>query len=142
MDRLRQISQQLVPVQEWPEFNAGDTLKVSYKIKEGSKERTQLFQGTVIQRRGEGPTATFTVRKMASGVGVERVFPISSPFLEALEVMKRGKVRRARIYYLRGLTGKSARIKEKRSFKPRNKTTPLSHYEAGPVAGFVVYGRR
>ena len=107
MDRLRQISQQLVPVQEWPEFNAGDTLKVSYKIKEGSKERTQLFQGTVIQRRGEGPTATFTVRKMASGVGVERVFPISSPFLEALEVMKRGKVRRARIYYLRGLTGKS-----------------------------------
>jgi large subunit ribosomal protein L19 len=116
MDRLRQISQQLVTVQEWPEFNAGDTLKVSYKIKEGAKERTQIFQGTVIQRRGEGPTATFTVRKMASGVGVERVFPISSPFLEAVEVMKRGKVRRARIYYLRGLTGKSARIKEKRTF--------------------------
>ena len=80
MDRLRQISQQLVPVQEWPEFNAGDTLKVSYKIKEGSKERTQLFQGTVIQRRGEGPTATFTVRKMASGVGVE-CLPHFKPFL-------------------------------------------------------------
>ena len=117
MDRLRQISQQLNNVQDWPDFKAGDTLKVSYKIKEGSKERTQVFQGTVIQRRGEGPTETFTVRKMASGVGVERVFPISSPFLEAIEVMKVGKVRRARIYYLRGLTGKSARIKEKRSFQ-------------------------
>lgn len=116
MDRLRQIAQQLIPVQEWPEFKAGDTIKVSYKIKEGSKERTQIFQGTVIQRRGEGPTATFTVRKMASGVGVERVFPIASPFLEAIEVMKVGRVRRARIYYLRGLTGKSARIKEKRSY--------------------------
>ena len=116
MDRLRQITQQLVSVQDWPEFKAGDTVKISYKIKEGSKERTQVFQGTVIQRRGEGPTATFTVRKMASGVGVERVFPIASPFLEAVEVMKVGKVRRARIYYLRGLTGKSARIKEKRTF--------------------------
>ena len=113
MDRLRQISQQLTPIQDWPEFGAGDTVKISYKIKEGSKERTQVFQGIVIQRRGEGPSETFTVRKMASGVGVERVFPISSPFLE---VMKQGKVRRARIYYLRGLTGKSARIKEKRSF--------------------------
>lgn len=116
MDRLRQISQQLTPIQDWPEFGAGDTVKISYKIKEGSKERTQVFQGIVIQRRGEGSTETFTVRKMASGVGVERVFPISSPFLENIEVMKRGKVRRARIYYLRGLTGKSARIKEKRSF--------------------------
>ena len=114
MDRLRQISQQLNNVQDWPNFKAGDTVKVSYK--EGSKERTQVFQGTIIQRRGEGPTETFTVRKMASGVGVERVFPISSPFLEAIEVMKAGKVRRARIYYLRGLTGKGARIKEKRSF--------------------------
>ena len=90
---------------------------MSYKIKEGSKERTQVFQGTVIQRRGEGATETFTVRKMASGVGVERVFPIGSPFLEGIEVMKVGKVRRARIYYLRELTGKSARIKEKRSFQ-------------------------
>jgi large subunit ribosomal protein L19 len=117
MDRLRQISQQLSAVQEWPDFKAGDTIKVSYKIKEGSKERTQIYQGTVIQRRGEGPTATFTVRKMASGVGVERVVPISSPFLENIEVLKVGRVRRARIYYLRGLTGKSARIKEKRSFR-------------------------
>ena len=116
MDRLRQISQQLNPLKEWPNFKAGDTVKVSYKIKEGSKERTQVFQGTVIQRKGEGPTETFTVRKMASGVGVERVFPFGSPFLEAVEIMKVGKVRRARIYYLRALTGKSARIKEKRSF--------------------------
>ena len=85
MDRLRQISQQLTPVQDWPEFNAGDTVKISYKIKEGSKERTQVFQGTVIQRRGVGATETFTVRKMASGVGVERVFPFGSPFLEGID---------------------------------------------------------
>ena len=116
MDRLRQISQQLNNVQDWPDFKAGDTIKVSYKMRRALRS-AQVFQGTVIQRRGEGATETFTVRKMASGVGVERVFPIGSPFLEGIEVMKVGKVRRARIYYLRGLTGKSARIKEKRSFQ-------------------------
>ena len=90
---------------------------MTIKIKEGNKERLQSFQGVVIQRRGSGATETFTVRKMASGVGVERIFPISSPFIEKIEVNKRGKVRRARIYYLRERTGKSARIKERRLVK-------------------------
>jgi large subunit ribosomal protein L19 len=117
MDRLRQIEHSLVDIKDWPKFGAGDTVAISYKIKEGTKERTQVFQGTVIQRRGVGTTETFTVRKMASGVGVERGFPIASPFLEDVKVLKRGKVRRARIFYLRELTGKSTRIKEKRSFK-------------------------
>ena len=97
------------------EFGAGDTVTVTIKIKEGNKERLQAFQGVVIQRRGSGSTETFTVRKMASGVGVERIFPISSPFIEKIEVNKRGRVRRARIYYLRERTGKSARIKERRA---------------------------
>ena len=113
MDRLRQISQQLNNVQDWPDFKAGDTIKVSYKIKEGSKERTQVFQGTVIQRRGEGATETFTVRKMASGVGVERVFPLYGPQVAGVTVVRRGRVRRAKLYYLRGRTGKAARIAEK-----------------------------
>jgi large subunit ribosomal protein L19 len=116
MDRLRKIEHQLVDLKDWPKFGAGDTVAISYKIKEGAKERIQIFQGTVIQRRGVGTTETFTVRKMASGVGVERVFPLGSPFLEEIKVLKRGKVRRARIFYLRDLTGKAARIKEKRRF--------------------------
>lgn len=116
MDRLRQIEHSLVTLKDWPKFGAGDTVAISYKIKEGLKERIQIFQGTVIQRRGVGTTETFTVRKMASGVGVERVFPLGSPFLEEIKVLKRGKVRRARIFYLRELTGKASRIKEKRRF--------------------------
>ena len=99
-----------------PEFRAGDRIRVHALISEGNKERIQIFEGVCIHRSRRGHNGTFTVRKISDGVGVERVFPISSPFLEAVEVMKRGKVRRARIYYLRGLTGKSARIKEKRSF--------------------------
>jgi large subunit ribosomal protein L19 len=114
MDFLRQIQEELVEVKSFPKFKAGDTVTVSYKIKEGSKERTQLFQGVVLQRRGQGPSETFTVRKMSGTVGVERIFPISSPFLENVVVNKHGSVRRARIFYLRALTGKSARIKEKR----------------------------
>ena len=114
MDRIQEIASKLIGKTEWPDFNAGDTVTVTIKIREGSKERLQKFQGVVIQRRGTGTTATFTLRKMASGIGVERVFPISSPMVDAIEVNKRGKVRRARIYYLRDLTGKAARIKEKR----------------------------
>lgn len=117
MDKIKDIASKLVETKDWPEFNAGDTLTVSYKIKEGNKERTQQFQGVVIQRRGSGTTETFTIRKMANGVGVERIFPLTSPFIEDIKVNKRGKVRRARIYYLRGLTGKAARIKEKKTFK-------------------------
>ncbi|MDA0940968.1 MAG: 50S ribosomal protein L19 [Bacteroidetes bacterium] len=114
MDRIKDITAKLVETQTWPEFGAGDTVTVTIKIKEGNKERLQAFQGVVIQRKGTGSTATFTVRKMASGVGVERIFPVASPFVESIAVNKRGKVRRARIYYLRERTGKSARIKERR----------------------------
>ena len=114
MDRIKDITAKLVETQDWPEFAAGDTVTVTIKIKEGNKERLQAFQGVVIQRKGSGTTETFTVRKMASGVGVERIFPVSSPFIENIEVNKHGRVRRARIYYLRERTGKSARIKERR----------------------------
>ena len=96
----------------YPAFKAGDTITVSYKIKEENKERLQKFRGVVIQRRGSGSTETFTVRKISNGVGVERIFPVNSPFIEEIELNKMGKVRRARIFYLRGLTGKKARIKE------------------------------
>lgn len=97
-----------------PDFKAGDKVTVHYKIKEGNKERIQLFQGDVIQRRNSGLSATFTVRKISNGVGVERIFPLHSPNIEKIEVNKIGKVRRARIFYLRGLSGKAARIAEKR----------------------------
>ena len=117
MDKIKEIANKLVEMKEWPEFNAGDTLTISYKIKEGNKERVQQFQGVVIQRRGSGTTETFTIRKITNGVGVERIFPLASPFIEKIEVNKRGSVRRARIFYLRGLTGKAARIKEKKTFK-------------------------
>lgn len=116
MDIIREIQNELVEVKDFPKFGAGDTITVSYKIKEGNKERIQLFQGVVIQRRGQGATETFTVRKMSGNVGVERIFPISSPFIDSIAVNKRGSVRRARIFYFRERTGKSARIKEKRSF--------------------------
>ncbi|MBQ0127376.1 MAG: 50S ribosomal protein L19 [Bacteroidales bacterium] len=97
----------------YPEFKAGDTITVTYRIKEGDKERLQDFRGVVIQISGATPyTKTFTVRKVASGVGVERIFPYESPFIEKIEVNKYGKVRRARIFYLRNLSGKKARIKE------------------------------
>lgn len=116
MDIIRELQQELTEVKSFPEFSSGDTVTVSYKIKEGNKERIQQYQGVVLQRRGSGATETFTVRKMSGNVGVERIFPIASPFLEAVVVNKRGAVRRARIFYFRGLTGKAARIKEKRSF--------------------------
>jgi len=95
-------------------FKAGDTVTVTYKIKEGNKERLQNFQGVVLQRRGGGKTATFTVRKISNNIGVERIFPIESPFIDKITVNKHGLVRRARIFYLRGLRGKKARIKEAR----------------------------
>ncbi|MCK9611923.1 MAG: 50S ribosomal protein L19 [Bacteroidales bacterium] len=99
---------------EFPVFKAGDTITVHYKIKEGNKERIQQFQGVVIQCSGPKGRNTFTVRKMSGNVGVERIFPAGSPFIEKIEVNKKGMVRRARIFYLRDLTGKKARIKEKK----------------------------
>ncbi|MBB6675440.1 50S ribosomal protein L19 [Cohnella nanjingensis] len=95
-----------------PTFRAGDTLKVHVKVVEGSRERIQLFEGVVIKRRGGGISETFTVRKISYGVGVERTFPVHSPRIEKIEVARRGKVRRAKLYYLRNLRGKAARIKE------------------------------
>ena len=116
MDIIREIQSELVEMKQFPKFGAGDTVTVSYKIKEGNKERTQLYQGVVLQRRGSGATETFTVRKMSGNIGVERIFPIASPFIEDIAVNKKGRVRRARIFYFRERTGKAARIKEKRRF--------------------------
>lgn len=114
MDLLKYVNDELVQRNEFPEFGAGDTITVYYAIREGAKTRTQFFRGTVIQRRGSGATETFTIRKMSGNVGVERVFPVHSPILEKIEINKKGVVRRARIFYLRELTGKKARIKERR----------------------------
>ena len=97
-----------------PDFRAGDTLRVHVRVIEGSKERIQVFQGVVIARRGGGTRASFTVRKVSGGIGVERVFPLHSPVLDRIEVLRRGRVRRAKLYYLRELQGKAARIRERR----------------------------
>ncbi len=111
---LLQYVDGLTEAQEFPNFKAGDTITVTYKIREGSKERLQNFQGVVLQRRGYGKTETFTVRKISNNIGVERIFPVTSPFIDKITINKRGVVRRARIFYLRGLRGKKARIKEAR----------------------------
>ncbi|MEN9640585.1 MAG: hypothetical protein RLZZ262_2454 [Bacteroidota bacterium] len=116
MNFIKELEKRLNPVKEWPSFGAGDSITVSYKIVEGNKERIQEFAGVVIQRRGSGATENFTVRKMSGGVGVERIFPIASPFIDSIVVTKRGKVRRARIFYLRSRTGKASRIQEKKRF--------------------------
>ncbi|WP_025740033.1 50S ribosomal protein L19 [Aquimarina pacifica] len=113
-DLVKFVQDEFVAKKEMPEFAAGDTITVYYEIKEGSKTRTQFFRGVVIQRRGSGSTETFTIRKMSGTIGVERIFPLNLPALQKIEVNKRGKVRRARIFYFRELTGKKARIKEKR----------------------------
>ncbi|ATA73207.1 MULTISPECIES: 50S ribosomal protein L19 [Capnocytophaga] len=111
---LKYVQDNFVERKDFPEFSSGDTITVYYEIKEGDKKRTQFFKGVVIQRKGSGATETFTIRKMSGTVGVERIFPFNLPALQKIEVNKRGKVRRARIYYFRGLTGKKARIKEVR----------------------------
>jgi len=112
---IKFVQDEFVPKKDFPEFSAGDTITVYYEIKEGEKTRTQFFRGVVIQRRGTGSSETFTIRKMSGTVGVERIFPINLPALQKVEINKKGKVRRARIFYFRGLTGKKARIKEIRS---------------------------
>ena len=108
------VQDEFVTRKENPEFSAGDTITVFYEIREGEKVRTQFFRGVVIQKRGTGSSETFTIRKMSGTVGVERIFPVNLPSIQKIEVNKRGKVRRARIFYFRGLTGKKARIQEKR----------------------------
>ncbi|MCK0131824.1 50S ribosomal protein L19 [Flavobacteriaceae bacterium F08102] len=114
-DLVKFVQDEFVTKNEIPNFSAGDTITVYYEIKEGEKKRTQFFRGVVIQRRGTGASETFTIKKMSGTIGVERIFPINLPAIQKIEVNKRGKVRRARIYYFRNLTGKKARIKEIRS---------------------------
>lgn len=114
MDKIKQLEKELSAQREFPQFSAGDNITVHYKIVEGDKQRLQPFRGDVIQRKGNGLAETFTVRKVSSGVGVERIFQLNSPNIDQIDVNKSGKVRRARIFYLRKLKGKKARIQEKR----------------------------
>ncbi len=114
MDFIKIAEEAFATKKEHPSFKSGDTVTVAYRIKEGNKERTQLYRGVVIKIAGHGEKKRFTVRKMSGTIGVERIFPIESPFIDSIEVNKIGKVRRAKLYYLRKLTGKKARIKEKR----------------------------
>ncbi len=114
MELMKVVDKEFALQKDFPHFTAGDTITVHYMIKEGNKERIQQFRGVVLQRKGRGHTITFTVRKMSGNIGVERIFPAASPFIEKIELNKRGKVRRNRIFYLRERTGKKARIKEKK----------------------------
>ena len=116
MDRIIDMLEKEQMRADIPDFGPGDTIRVHIKIKEGDKERIQVFEGVVIRKRNGRLGATFTVRKVSYGIGVERIFPLHSPVIEKIEVVKRGKVRRARLYYLRKLGGKAARIKEKRQY--------------------------
>ncbi|SDR68280.1 50S ribosomal protein L19 [Christiangramia echinicola] len=109
---VKYVQDEFVDRKDLPEFSAGDTITVYYEIKEGQKTRTQFFRGVVIQKRGTGSSQTFTIRKMSGTVGVERIFPVNLPAIQKIEINKKGSVRRARIFYFRGLTGKKARIKE------------------------------
>ena len=114
MDLIKIAEEAFATGKQHPSFKSGDTVTVAYRIKEGNKERTQLYRGVVIKIAGHGDNRRFTVRKMSGTVGVERIFPLNSPFIDSIEVNKIGKVRRAKLYYLRKLTGRKARIKEKR----------------------------
>lgn len=114
MDLIKIAEQAFATGKEHPQFKSGDTVTVAYRIKEGNKERVQLYRGVVIKIAGHGDKKRFTVRKMSDNIGVERIFPLESPFIDSITVNKVGKVRRAKLYYLRALTGKKARIKEKR----------------------------
>lgn len=114
--QLRSVESSLIRT-HLPDFRAGDTVKVNFQVKEGDKVRIQVFQGVVISRRGSGTGESFTVRKISGGVGVERVFPLHSPKIDSVEVVRYGKVRRAKLFYLRSKAGKAARIKEKRTFQ-------------------------
>jgi len=113
MDAIKFVQDQLAVKNELPSFRAGDNISVSYKIVEGAKERIQIFRGDVLQIKGQGATKTFTVRKISGNVGVERIFPLSSPAITNIEINKRGKVRRSKLFYLRNLVGKKAKIKER-----------------------------
>ncbi len=117
MDIINYVHDQITAKKDFPDFRPGDNIAVSYKIIEGTKERIQTFKGNVLQINGIGSTKTFTVRKMSSGVGVERIFPYSSPVIVDVGILKKGKVRRAKLFYLRDLVGKKAKIKERKFIK-------------------------
>lgn len=117
MDLIKYATEQVSQANELPDFRPGDNVAVSYRIKEGDKERIQKYRGDVLQIKGHGLTKTFTVRKISNGVGVERIFPLASPNVVSIEVLKRGKVRRSKLYYLRELVGKKAKIKERKFIK-------------------------
>ena len=124
------VAQSLIAVTRNPkveDFAPGDTVRVSFRVREGERERVQVFQGVVIRSRGGGVGATFTVRRVTYGIGVERVFPLYSPRLEGVQIVRRGLVRRARLYYLRGLRGRAARIKERRWSGPRTQPVPVEN---------------
>jgi len=118
MNKLQEIESAYLR-SDMPDFRAGDTVKVHVKVSEGDKQRIQLFQGVVIGRRGDGTRESFTVRKMSGGIGVERVFPLNSPVIDKVEIVRHGRVRRAKLYYLRSLRGKAARIEERRDDRTR-----------------------
>ena len=120
MHKLQDVEKEYLRT-DLPEFRAGDTVRLHVKVAEGDKERIQLFVGVVLWQRGSGTRATFGVRKVSAGVGVERIFPLHSPVIDKIEVVRRGRVRRARLYYLRGLRGKAARIEERRDDQPAKK---------------------
>lgn len=125
MNKLHNVEKEYLR-SDIPDFRSGDTLRVHVRVSEGDKERIQIFQGVVISRRGSGANESFTVRKMSGGIGVERVFPLHSPILDRIEVVRRGRVRRAKLYYLRGLRGKAARIDERREDRPQPKSVENS----------------
>jgi len=118
MENLIDFVESQYQKKEFPKFRPGDQIRISYKIVEGESERTQIFEGTVLRKRGSGACKTITVRKISFGIGVERIFLLNSPRIESIELVKQGKVRRSRLYYLRGLSGKSARIEEKSTKTP------------------------
>jgi large subunit ribosomal protein L19 len=117
MDAIKYVHEQVAKKIDFPKFRSGDAIAVSYRIIEGNKERIQVFKGNVIQIKGTGATKTFTVRKISSGIGVERIFPFTSPAIAEVEVLKRGKVRRSRLFYLRGAIGAKSRIKERKRLR-------------------------
>ena len=120
MDKMKLVEQTVIR-DDLPKFTAGDTVNVHYRVREGEKERIQQYQGVVINERGSGANKTFIVRKMSGSVGVERIFPLYSPFIAKIEIKKKGKVRRSKLFYLRDLKGKAARIKEKETNKDKKK---------------------
>lgn len=126
MDAIKFVHSELTKKKDYPEFKAGDNITVFYKIIEGNKERVQAFKGEVVQRRGTDATQTFTVRKVSNGVGVDRIFPLYSPSIDRIELNRKGRVRRARIFYLRDLKGKKARIREKRMNIVEESTAPAT----------------